>query len=225
MLTAAHDPSVDSRGALERLCEAYWNPVFSFIRRSGHDQDNAQDLTQEFFARMVEKNYLDIADPERGRFRSFLLTAVKHFLANQRDRAHALKRGGGENPVQLDEAIADDSRTSPGTRSDTPESLFERRWAVSLLERAMAKLRAEFASPDRARQFERLVPFLNRDSSGERYDALSEQLGISAGALRVLVHRMRRRYRDLVRAEIAETVATPEDIDDEIRFLMAVLGS
>jgi RNA polymerase sigma-70 factor (ECF subfamily) len=225
VLTAAHDPAVDSRPALERLCEAYWNPVFAFIRRNGYDQDQAQDLTQEFFSLMVEKNFLDVADPHRGRFRSFLLTAVKHFLSNQRDRSNALKRGGGEVPVPLDFVIADDSYTPAGANPDTPESLFERRWALALLEHAMAKLRAEFASAGRTRQFESLVPFLNRDSTGTRYEELSEQLGISAGALRTLVHRMRRRYRDLLRAEIAETVASAEEIDDEIRFLTSVLSS
>jgi RNA polymerase sigma-70 factor (ECF subfamily) len=223
VLKAAHDPVVDSRPALARLCETYWNPVFAFIRRSGYDRDQAQDLTQGFFALLVEKNFLEVADPQRGRFRSFLLTAVKRFLANERDRLHALKRGGGEIHVSID-ATAD--AYAPGNAdNDTPESLFERRWALSVLEHAMANLRAEFAAAGRAGQFEILAPFLNRDSRGTRYEEVAAKVGISAGGLRTLVHRMRRRYRDLVRAEIAETVASPEDIDEEIRFLMSVLSS
>jgi len=224
VLTAAHDPVVDSRAALARLCETYWNPVFAFIRRSGYDRDQAQDLTQGFFAVLVEKNFLEIADPQRGRFRSFLLTAVKRFLANERDRLHAIKRGGNEIHVPIDDH-AEASSAYVGADTDTPESLFERRWALSMLEHAMAKLRAEFTSAGRAKQFEALAPFLNRESMGTRYEALAVQMGVSAGALRTLVHRMRRRYRELVRAEIAETVASPEDIDEEIRFLMSVLSS
>jgi RNA polymerase sigma factor (sigma-70 family) len=224
VLTAAHDPVVDSRAALARLCETYWNPVFAFIRRSGYDRDQAQDLTQGFFALLVEKNFLEVADPQRGRFRSFLLTAVKRFLANERDRVHALKRGGGEVHVPID-AHAEASYAHVGAEIDTPESLFERRWALSLLEHAMAKLRAEFAAAGREKQFETLVPFLNRESMGTRYEEIATQMGVSAGALRTLVHRMRRRYREFVRAEIAETVASPEDIDEEIRFLMSVLSS
>ena len=224
VLTAGHDPAVDSRPALARLCETYWNPVFAFIRRSGYDRDQAQDLTQGFFVLLVEKNFLEVADPQRGRFRSFLLTAVKRFLSNERDRLHAMKRGGGETHVSID-VNADALYAPVGAESDTPESLFERRWALSLLEHAMAKLRAEFSAVGRDRQFETLSPFINRESMGTRYEEVATELGVSAGALRTVVHRMRRRYRELLRAEIAETVASPEDIDEEIRFLMSVLSS
>ena len=224
VLTAAHDPSAGSRPALERLCETYWNPVFAFIRRSGYDRDQAQDLTQAFFALLLEKNFLEVADPQRGRFRSFLLTAVKHFLSNERDRAQALKRGGGEIPVSIDLLASEASFDPTGSDAETPEDLFERRWALSLLEHAMSRLRSEF-SAGRSGQFDKLVPFLSRDSDGARYEELAAEFGVSAGALRTLVHRMRRRYRDLVRAEIAETVATSDEVDDEIRFLMSVLSS
>ncbi|HET9219277.1 MAG TPA: sigma-70 family RNA polymerase sigma factor [Terriglobia bacterium] len=223
-MTAAHDPSAGSRPALERLCETYWNPVFAFIRRSGYDRDQAQDLTQAFFALLLEKNFLEVADPQRGRFRSFLLTAVKHFLSNERDRAQALKRGGGEIPVSIDLLASEASFDPTGSDTETPEDLFERRWALSLLEHAMSRLRSEF-SAGRSGQFDKLVPFLSRDSDGARYEELAAEFGVSAGALRTLVHRMRRRYRDLVRAEIAETVATSDEVDDEIRFLMSVLSS
>lgn len=224
-MTAAHDPSAGSRPALARLCEMYWNPVFAFIRRSGYDRDEAQDLTQAFFALLLEKNFLEVADPQRGRFRSFLLTAVKRFLSNERDRAQALKRGGGEVPVSIDLLMAEASFDPTGSDTETPEDLFERRWALSLLEHAMSQLRSEFASAGRNEQFDKLAPFLTRDSDGARYEELAGQMAVSAGALRTLVHRMRRRYRDLVRAEIAETVATSDEVDDEIRFLMSVLSS
>ena len=225
VLTAAHDPSAGSRPALERLCETYWNPVFAFIRRSGYDRDAAQDLTQAFFAVLLEKNFLEVADPQRGRFRSFLLTAVKHFLSNERDRAQALKRGGGEIPLSIDLLASEACFDPTGSDTETPEDLFERRWALSLLEHALSRLRSEFSSTGRNAQFDKLVPFLSRDSDGARYEELAAEFGVSAGALRTLVHRMRRRYRDLVRAEIAETVATSVEVDDEIRFLMSVLSS
>jgi DNA-directed RNA polymerase specialized sigma24 family protein len=195
------------------------------IRRSGYDRDEAQDLTQAFFAVLLEKNFLEVADPQRGRFRSFLLTAVKHFLSNERDRAQALKRGGGEIPVSIDVLMSEACFDPTGSDTETPEDLFERRWALSLLEHAMSRLRAEFSSTGRNAQFDKLVPFLSRDSDGARYEELAAEMGVSAGALRTLVHRMRRRYRDLVRAEIAETVATSDEVDDEIRFLMSVLSS
>jgi DNA-directed RNA polymerase specialized sigma24 family protein len=223
-LAAAHDASVDSRPALTRLCEAYWPPVYAFIRRSGYDPDQSQDLTQAFFALLIEKNFLGVVDPQRGRFRSFLLTAVKRFLMNEHDRNHALKRGAGQVPLSLDLNGAETSGLPPSADSETPEKLFERRWALSLLERVMTGLRNEFAASGKAARFEALLPLLNHESS-ERYEELAVKMGLSAGALRALVHRMRRRYRDLMRMEIAETVAAPEEIDDEIRFLLRVLSS
>jgi RNA polymerase sigma-70 factor (ECF subfamily) len=223
VLTAAHDAAVNSRPALARLCETYWNPVFAFIRRIGYDRDQAQDLTQGFFALLLEKNFLEVADPQRGRFRSFLLTAVKRFLSNERDRLNALKRGGGRLPLSIDIDV-EASYAPISADTDTPETLFERRWALALLEHAMVKLRAEFIVAGKSAQFETLAPFLSRDSVETGYEALAAQMGMSSGALRTLAHRMRRRYRDLVRAEIAETVDSPEEIDEEIRFLMSVLS-
>jgi RNA polymerase sigma-70 factor (ECF subfamily) len=225
VLAARHDPSVDSRPALAGLCQAYWNPVYAFIRRSGYDRDQAQDLTQGFFALLIEKNFLGVADPQRGRFRSFLLTAVKRFLANEYDRRCALKRGGGEIPVSMDLINAEAWYAPASAKGDTPEGIFERRWAVSLLERAMTKLRVEFITAGKAEQFDSLAAHITKDADAARYDAMAAEMGVSAGALRTLVHRMRRRYRDLVRAEIAETVAGPEEIDGEVRFLMAVLSA
>lgn len=225
VLAAARNPSVDSRPALAALCEAYWHPVYAFIRRSGYAPDHAQDLTQGFFALLLEKNFLEVVDPHRGRFRSFLLTAVKRFLLNERDRAYALKRGGGECSAPLDLIGAENWYVPSAANVDTPERLFELQWALALLERAMTRLRVEFTAAGKSSQFDTLAPFLSRESVGVRYEELTPQMGVSAGALRALVHRMRRRYRDLLRAEIANSVAEPEEVDEEIQFLMSVLSS
>jgi len=223
VLAAAANPTPDSCASLADLCRNYWQPIYAFVRRSGYDRDQAQDLTQAFFATMLEKNYLGDADRERGRFRTFLLTAVKHFLANEWDQAHALKRGGGRAAVPIDPAEAEAwyaPEVSGQQPPDTPERIYERQWALSVLEQVMAKLRTEFAAEDKAAYFDRLKPLLTGDPEAVRYDTLAADLSSSPGALRVAVHRMRRRYRDLLRAEIAETVSTAADIDEEIRFLL-----
>jgi RNA polymerase sigma-70 factor (ECF subfamily) len=223
ILAAANKPTGNSREALARLCEIYWNPVYGFIRRSGYDADDAQDLTQGFFALLIEKNYLQAADRQGGRFRSFLLTAVKHFLANEWDRVNALKRGGGQIRVPLDSTDAETWYAASTADPVTPEILFERRWAVSLLEQVMARLRASYAASGKADQFELLSTFLNRDPDEPRYAEAASAAGMSPGALRMSVLRMRRKYRELLRAEIGETVAKKEEIDDEIRFLLSIL--
>jgi RNA polymerase sigma-70 factor (ECF subfamily) len=223
VLAAAANPTPDSRASLATLCKVYWPPIYAFIRRNGYDSDQAQDLTQAFFVAMLEKNYLGDADRERGRFRTFLLTAVKHYLANEWDRAHALKRGGGQIAVPIDPIQAEGWCAPEVIEQRTPESLFERRWALSLLEQVMAKLRAECARMGKSEYFDKVSTLLDGDPAPHRYDALAAELGATAGALRVAVHRMRRRYQELLRAEIAETVSTPAEIDDEIRFLLAAL--
>jgi RNA polymerase sigma-70 factor (ECF subfamily) len=223
VLAAAADPTADSRDSLATLFNTYWPAVYAFIRRSVHDRDQAQDLTQAFFAAMLEKNYLGDADPERGRFRTFLLSSVKHFVANERDKARALKRGGGNALLPIDAVDADAWYLPEAVEPRTPESLFERRWALSLLEQVMAKLRVEFAGKGKQEYFDRLSPLLSGDPPANRYDALAEELGASPGALRVGIHRMRRRYGDLLRAQIAETVSTPAEIDEELRFLLSAL--
>ena len=225
MLAAAGQPSTQAHGALAKLCQTYWRPVYSFVRRTGYQPDQAQDLAQGFFLVLLEKKYLGDADRQRGRFRSFLMISVKHFLANERDRAHALKRGGGQTPISIDLMEAEGWYAPAAVELATPESLFERRWALSLLEQVMAKLRAEFAGIRKERQFEKMSAFLTSDPNGARYDGLAVELGMSAGALRVAVHRMRRKYRNILRAEIAETVSTPEQIDEEIRFLLSALSA
>jgi DNA-directed RNA polymerase specialized sigma24 family protein len=223
VLAAVANPTRDSRASLASLCRIYWPPIYAFIRRNGHDRDQAEDLTQAFFAAMLEKNYLGDADRERGRFRTFLLTAVKHFLANEWDKAHALKRGGGQIAVPIDPTEAEAWYAPEAVEQRTPESLFERRWAISVLGQVMAKVRLEFAAMGKAEYFDRLSVLLANDPPANRYETLAVELGASPGALRVAVHRLRRRHRDLLRAEIAETVSTPAEIDDEIRFLLAAL--
>jgi RNA polymerase sigma-70 factor (ECF subfamily) len=220
---ASGDSSSDARDALARLCQIYWHPVYAFIRRRGYDRDQAEDLTQGFFARLLEKHYLLDADRERGKFRSFLLTAVKHFLANEWDRSQTLKRGGGQTAVSIDLIEAERWYEPATVEASTPERLFERRWALSLLEQVMAKLRAEFHDAGRAEQFDTLAGFLNREADGERYQAIAARLGVTPGALRMSVHRLRRRYRELLRTEIAGTVTEADEIDDEIRFLLTTL--
>ncbi len=224
MQAAAKASGKDSGRALAELCSTYWQPVYAFVRRWGHDRDNAQDLCQEFFALLIEKNYLLGADQSRGKFRTFLLAAVKHFLANEWDRAHALKRGGDRELISIDIAVAERWYAPIALEATTPESVFERRWALSLLETVALKLRAEFAAAGRAAEFETLWVFLHRDGTTASYAEAAERMGMSDGALRMAVHRMRRRYRKLLRAEVIETVSTPEQADDEIRFLLATLS-
>jgi DNA-directed RNA polymerase specialized sigma24 family protein len=222
---AADNPTTDSRLALASLCQTYWHPVYAFIRRKGYDQEQAQDLTQSFFALLLEKNYLADADRQRGKFRSFLLTSVRHFLANEWDRQKTQKRGGGQAAVSFDLVEAERWYVPALVEETTPESLFEQRWALSLLEHVMTRLRAEFAATGKSDQFEKLAIFLDSDSEDARYKELADSMGLSHGALRMLVHRMRRRYRRLLREEIAQTVSTPEETDEEIHFLLSTLSS
>jgi RNA polymerase sigma-70 factor (ECF subfamily) len=222
--SASSSVSDESRQALATLCRAYWQPVYVFVRRHGFDSEQSRDLTQGFFTLLLEKNYLLAADRERGKFRTFLLTSLSHFLSNERDRANSVKRGGGRAPVSIDLVEAEAWNPPTLRESETPESLFERRWALSLLQRVMTKLREDFIASGKEKDFERLAPFLNKDSDFA-YEVVAGEMGISAGALRGSVHRMRRKYRNLLRAEIAETVSRPEEIDDEIRFLVSVLSA
>ena len=223
VVAAAGRPSAASRTALAHLCGIYWRPIYAFIRRNGYSHDQARDLTQTFFALLLEKHYLRHADQRRGKFRSFLLTAVTNFLANEWDRAHAQKRGGFQISVSIDEVEAEAFFTPEAIEQRTPEDLYERRWALALLEQVMTKLRADFAKMGKSEYFERISPLLSGGSGEARYHALAGEMGVSEAALRQAVHRMRRKYRELLRAEVAETVATPEEIEGEIRFLLSAV--
>lgn len=224
VLTAAgHADSAKRAEALEKLCRAYWYPLYAYVRRRGNGPEDAQDLTQEFFARLLEKNWLADIEPAGGRFRSFLLTALTRFLANEYDRNQSAKRGGGRQFISLDQEQAEERYLNEPAVDETPEKIFERRWAFAVLEQALMRLRAETRETDKSRQFELLNPFLSREADDGEYAQVAAQLGISAGAVGVAVHRLRHRYRELVRAEIANTLLDPWRLDEEMRHLFATL--
>jgi RNA polymerase sigma-70 factor (ECF subfamily) len=225
VLAAGKRSSPQSSAALATLCENYWYPLYAYVRRRGHEANEAEDFTQAFFARLLEKNDLAAADPERGRFRSFLLASLKHFLANEWDRARAEKRGGGRAALSIDFGTAEERYRAEPTHDLTPEKIFERRWALVLLENVLARLHDESAQAGKADSFDRLKGFLTGEQSAGTYGQLAAELNMSEGAVKVAVHRLRRRYRELLRAEIEETVADPDEIDQEIRALFSALGS
>ena len=210
-----------ARKALEELCRAYWYPLYTFVRNRGHSSSDAQDLTQSFFARIIETSGFASADPERGRFRSYLLGAMKHFLANEWHRAQAQKRGGGVTFLELD-ALDPETRYAlkPAETTD-PQAGFDREWAQESIARAMEKLRADSETSGKGELFQALKGSLTGDEPARSETAA--RLGITEGAVKIAVHRLRRRYRELLRAEIAETVTDPSDIDDEMRYLVAAL--
>jgi len=210
-----------ARKALEKLCRAYWYPLYVFVRHRGYSSDDAQDLTQSFFVRIIETGGLASADPERGRFRSYLLGAMKHFLANEWHRARAQKRGGGVTFLELD-ALEPEVRYAlePAQAAD-PDAGFDRAWAKESIARAMQKLRAEYQAGGKNELFEALKGSLTGDEPARSETAA--RLAMTAGAMKVAVHRLRRRYRELLRAEIAETVIDPADVDVEMRHLVAAL--
>jgi RNA polymerase sigma-70 factor (ECF subfamily) len=224
VLAAGDQQSPDSQEALASLCKAYWYPVYAFVRRQGIDADQAQDLAQEFFTRFLEKRYLDVVDPNKGRFRSFLLTCCKHFLSNERDRAAALKRGGAAKIVSMDFADAESRYGQEPAHLLTPDRLFERRWALTLLDQALVRLRREFVDAGKHLLFDELKAYLTGEAGARPYDDVAASLGMSVGAVKVAVHRLRGRYRELLREEIARTLGDKDNIDDEIRDLFAALG-
>jgi len=222
LVLAAGDPlRRDARSALVSLCEHYWYPLYAYLRRRGCPADQAQDLTQEFFVRVLEGRYLDRADPEKGRFRSFLLTSLKFFVADEEDRHRAHKRGGGAI-MSLEFSSGEERYQREPAHDETPERIFERRWALAVLDRVVEKLRNEFVRHGRPEHFERLKMFLLGHSDAP-YAALACEMNTSEGALKVAIHRLRKRYRDLFRQEIADTVADPAEVESELRFLAAVL--
>lgn len=210
--------------ALEQLCRTYWQPLYAYVRRRGNDPADAQDLTQEFFARLLAGESLDKIAPEKGRFRAFLLAAVKHFLANAHDRRMAARRGGGAAHLSLDteEAEMRYQHAAPGALQ--PDRLFDRQWALTVLERALDRLRGEHNTPEKLRLFEGLKGALSADAVAVGYAALGRQLGMSEGAVKVAVHRLRKRYREMLKAEIADTVENPHQVAEELRSLMAAFG-
>ena len=222
VLSAGDAATPESRAALGALCEVYWYPVYAYVRRRGYSVEDARDLTQAFFARLLEKNDLRAADPARGRFRSFLLTAVRHFLSNQRDWQSALKRGGGQPTLQLDFASGEERYIREPSDQLDPERIFERRWAMEVLESALRRLEADCARTGDTRQFEILKPCLTDNTSDVSYAAIGATLGMSEGAVGVAVHRLRRRFGVALRQEVAQIVSEPL-VDDELRCLLRAL--
>jgi RNA polymerase sigma factor (sigma-70 family) len=220
----ADTSSSDADEALATLCETYWFPLYGYLRNRGHGAEDAQDLTQAFFARLLEKHAISQADPARGRFRSFLLASLKHFAANERERGRAGKRGGGIPAISLGVADAEGRYQLEASSNETPERIFDRRWASTLLARALTRLEADTSEEGRRQWFEALRIYLTGDQPELTYAETAARLGMSEGAVKVAVHRLRRKFRDLVRDEIAQTVAAPEDIDDELRHLWSSVG-
>ena len=215
----------DAKSALSDLCAAYYAPVFQFLYREGRTEDQARELAQEFFARLLARGGVESADPARGRFRSFLLGAVKHFLGDLRDRELAAKRGGGEIPVSIHaETDTESGLAIPDTSHSSPDLLFDRQWAITLLDRALNKLAAEHADAGNSNQFEMLKPWLTGDAEDLSQREVAKKLGMNEGAVKVAVHRLRKRFRELVKAEIAATTNDPSQVQDELRYLIEVMA-
>jgi RNA polymerase sigma-70 factor (ECF subfamily) len=219
--------TAESGPALEALCRAYWFPLYAFLRRAGRDHEDAQDLVQGFFARLLERGDLGRVTPEGGKFRSYLLTALKHFLINVRQHQEAQKRGGGRPTLSLDLDFADAHRRYLAEPSSdvTPERLYEQRWALTLLEKVLAGLREELEESGARNRYGALEGFLPGGRRQMSYEEAAEQLGISVGAVKVAVHRLRTRYRRRFRKTVADTLARPDDVGDEIRHILDVLAS
>lgn len=221
---AREEGNGEPAAALEELCRVYWMPLYVAVRRFGHNPENAKDLTQEFFARLLEKNWLQVADREKGRFRTFLMMALKRFLANEWHRGQAAKRGGGLEPVRLDTGLAERLYGGSGAHALTPEQLFDKRWALTLVETALARLEQEYGAAGRDAEFAVLKPCLTAGRGEIDYGELAEALDRSEGAARVAVHRIRKHYRSLFREEIARTVRDDDEVEEEMCTLMQALG-
>jgi RNA polymerase sigma-70 factor (ECF subfamily) len=224
VLAAGRRSTPQAGQALEELCRIYWYPLYAYTRRQGHAKEDAEDLTQGFFASFLARNYLEGLSRQKGKFRAYLLAALKHYLANERDRAGRLKRGGGVRILSLDWQDAETRyRIDPADRL-SPEKLYDRAWALTLLERVIARLRDESAHQGKAMLFERLRPFLTASRGAIPYAHVAAELGLAEGAVRVAVHRLRRRYREILRAEIAETVSEPGQLEEEMGDLLSAFG-
>ena len=224
VLSAAQSGATGAPEALAKLCQTYWYPLYAYVRRRGHGREDAQDLTQEFFARLLEKNWIGGADREKGRFRSFLLTAMNRFLADEWDKARAQKRGGGRPLLSLSFDTAETRLSREPADEVTPEQSFERRWVLTLLEEVLTGLRREYEQEGNGELFAALNPCLVGERTAQPYAALARKLALSESAVKSAVHRLRGRYRKLLRDEIAQTVAAPAEVEEELRHLFAVLA-
>ena len=224
VLNAGRTDSSRALAALEKLCQSYWYPLYAYVRRRGHSPEDAEDLTQEFFARLLQHNWVAMADQSKGRFRSFLLMVLNRFLANEWDKVRAQKRGGGVRAVPLQLNTAETRYTREPATTTTPEDVFERQWAVTLLDQVLASLGDEYREAGKAALFDALKPCLIGRSESQPYQELAASLGMSEAAVKVAVHRLRERYRAGLKDEVAHTVATPSEVDSELRHLFRVLA-
>jgi RNA polymerase sigma-70 factor (ECF subfamily) len=222
VLTAGQRDLPQAAEALEKLWRAYWYPLYVYVRRQGNNPEDAQDLTQDFFSRLLEKNYLARADRDRGKFRTFLLGSLKNFLINEWKRAGRLKRGGGLEFFSIDANAAEDRYATEAGKESDSDAAYEQLWAVTLIEQVLAALRQEFSAAGKARLFEELKGFIWGEKSTASYAEIAGHLNLTEGTVKVAVHRLRQRFRELLRAEVAHTVARPEDIDGELRHLISV---
>ena len=224
VLNAGRSETRGGRDALAALCETYWYPLYAYVRRQGRSPHDAEDLTQGFFARLLESESLAGVSPQKGKFRTFLLVALKRFLANEWHRANSQKRGGGVFHVPLQGHTAETRYIAEPIEQLTAEKLYERRWALTLLERVLSRLGREFSEAGKKEHFERLKPYLMADKGSIPYAQAAAALGMNESAVKVAVHRLRRRFRELFREEVAHTVAKSEEIDEEIRHLLTAFG-
>ena len=225
VLQAGQDDSTQSARALEQLCQTYWLPLYAFARRSGLPEADAKDATQDFFAHLLAKALFAQADPDRGRFRSFLITSFKNHIGQQRVRANAQKRGGGIPLISLDETVAEDRYQHEPADHRSPDRLFDQRWAITVVETVFARLKAEWDRAGKNSQFAAMKPWLTGDASGSSFAQLGAQLGVSAGAARTAVHRLRQRYHELFQAEVLQTVTSKAELQEELRHILAALAS
>lgn len=222
VLAARHGTESEARLALEALCQAYWYPLYAYVRRRGHAADEAEDLTQAFFADLLSRDFLGSVDRSKGRFRSFLLASLEHFLSHEREKERALKRGGGARSLDLDADEAETRYRYEPADPLTPELVFERRWGLTVMERAMGRLQVE-STRDQPERFDRLKPYLTGSVPQAQYREVAAALGMTENAVKATVHRLRQRYGRLLREEIAETVADPAEVDAELRHLLTVV--
>ena len=225
VLAAGQGDSPQAIEALERLCRTYWYPLYAYVRRRGYQPQDAQDLTQGFFAALLTGKYLGQANRARGRFRTFLLTAFGNFLHNEHDRATALKRGGGREIVSWEAHTAEGRYAQEPAGGLSPEQIYEKRWAATLLERVLARLRDESIDAARRELFDQLKPHLWGEDEATPYAQLATRFNLTVSAIKVTVHRLRRRYREVLREEIAQTVADAAEIDGEIQYLIRVMSA
>ena len=224
VFAAAHNSAPGARAALEKLCAGYWYPLYAYIRRQGYGPQDSEDLTQAYFAWLLDGEHLAVAAPELGKFRSFLLVRLKHFLSDERKKARAQKRGSGRAPISLDAESAEARyKLEPATEL-TAEQVFDRRWAMTVLDQTVARLREEYVAAGRLALFEELKHFPPGTKGESSYAEVAARLGLTPSAVTSAIHRMRMRHRDLLREEIAQTVSTPGEIDDELRYMITVMS-